>query len=328
LSSLSFGAALSSQYFFQLGFDARIMTVEFLGGTLLGGVNWIYHGYLFPQIERKKGRFLARFVLNGIRIGSAILLSSALAMLLEEMPWIQFGAQLDDNSAFGVINELRAGFFSLIIALIHSLLISTKQRFDAQIELNKLKAEQSTAQFEMLKHQVNPHFLFNALNILKTMVRNGDPNSEEFIIRMSDLYRYILSGHQREKITMDEELEALDNYFFMLRARFGDKLTLSLNLKKRDRPCYVPPFTLQILIENCIKHNIVSAQRPLAVEVFCEKNHIVVRNNLQERKAVGEGNGFGLQNINQRYRLLAGKEIEIIKGEDYFTVRLPIIDTL
>jgi two-component system, LytTR family, sensor kinase len=328
LSSLAIGVALSAQHFLQLGFNARIMTVEFFGGTILGALNWLYHFYLFPQIERKKGRFLAGFAFDGLRIVSAVLLSATLATLLEEIAWIQFGAQLDDNAVFGVINEFRAGFFSLIIALIHSLLISTKQRFDAQIELNNLKAEQTTAQFEMLKHQVNPHFLFNALNILKTMVRNGDPNSEEFIIRMSDLYRYVLSGHQREKITLDEELEALDNYFFMLRARFGDKLTLSLNLKKRDRPCYVPPFTLQILIENCIKHNIVSAQRPLAVEIFCENNHIIVRNNLQKRKAVGESNGFGLQNINQRYRLLAGKEIEIIKSEDYFLVRLPIIDTL
>jgi two-component system, LytTR family, sensor kinase len=329
LSSLALGGVTALQYLFQLGFHVFDLMIEFVGGVVLGGVNWLYLLVISPFVQSKIGRYLHPYLLlTPFRLGLLVLGSIGVANVLEEAPGIEFGALLDDTAAIGIINEVRGGLFSVVVILVYYLLKILKQRFEAQGEVSRLKAEYSIAQFEMLKQQVNPHFLFNSLNILKTMVRSNDPNSEEFIVRMSDLYRYILTGHQLGKVSMSEELEALENYFFMLRARFGDKLTIYVNLKQREKPCYIPPFTLQILVENCIKHNVVSEQRPLIVEISCENDHIIVRNNLQERKHVEESNGIGLQNIRKRYLMLAGKDIDIIKTETHFLVRLPVIDAV
>jgi LytS/YehU family sensor histidine kinase len=182
------------------------------------------------------------------------------------------------------------------------------------------------AQFEALKQQVNPHFLFNSLNILKTMVKINDPKSEEYVVRLSDLYRNLLLSNQKEKASLEEELAVLENYLFMLKARFEDKLQVIQRIPSSANANFIPPLSLQMLVENCIKHNVVSTDKPLLIELFVENDCLVIRNNLQPKRSVEDSNHIGLDNLRQRYRALVGKEIEVEQTDAYFIVRLPFIN--
>jgi LytS/YehU family sensor histidine kinase len=180
------------------------------------------------------------------------------------------------------------------------------------------------AQYELLKQQVNPHFLFNSLNTLKSMVEIEDPHSADFILKLSDFYRFTLESRKMDLISLREELQILDSYTYLLKARFEDGFVLTNEINKVDYNARIPPFSLQLLIENCIKHNVVSLEKPLEIKLYTENNFVVVENPIQLKKGA-LSTGVGLDNINRRFLHLLNKEIEIDKTETTFKVKIPII---
>jgi len=195
-------------------------------------------------------------------------------------------------------------------------------------ELERTMAANLEAQYELLKQQVNPHFLFNSLNTLKYMVESHDSQSAEFIIKLAAFYRYTLDSLKLNILSLREELAIMDSYVFLLKARFEEGLMITQNLDANVKDTFIPPFTLQLLIENCIKHNIVSLEKPLHIRVYREEDYLIVENNLQERKIPEPSTGLGIKNISQRYLHLSDKEIKILKIDDTFTIKLPIIHTI
>lgn len=186
-----------------------------------------------------------------------------------------------------------------------------------------LKREKIESQFEALKSQINPHFLFNSFNTLITIIEENPPMAVEFVEKLSDFYRSILQYREMEVISLQEEVELVQNYAFLLKKRFGD--SLSLTVRYNGEPAYIAPLTLQILVENAVKHNVISKSRPLNIEVFTDAEYITVRNNLQKKITMEPSTGFGLQSIVNRYGLLIDRAIRIEEGEDYFIVSIPII---
>lgn len=193
------------------------------------------------------------------------------------------------------------------------------------IELERAKSENLLAQFELLRQQVNPHFLFNSLNTLKYMVESNDKQAVNFILKLSDIYRFTLESRKMDLIRLSEELKILDSYMYLLKARFEDGIDLSININRTNLSTLIPPFTLQLLIENCIKHNIVSLDHPLHISLYSEDHFIVVENKLQPKKVAEVSTGLGLQNINNRYIQFLQKKIEVIPNDTFFTVKLPVI---
>ncbi|MCB0558551.1 MAG: histidine kinase [Lewinellaceae bacterium] len=186
-----------------------------------------------------------------------------------------------------------------------------------------LKREKIESQFEALKSQINPHFLFNSFNTLITIIEENPEMAVEFVEKLSDFYRSILQYRETEVISLQEEIELVQNYAFLLKKRFGDNL--SLTIANGDEQAFLPPLTLQILVENAVKHNIISKARPLNIEIRAGDGYITVRNNLQKKIAMELSTGFGLQSIVNRYALLADRPIRIEEGEAYFSVSIPII---
>jgi two-component system LytT family sensor kinase len=193
------------------------------------------------------------------------------------------------------------------------------------IELERTKTDNLGAQYELLKQQANPHFLFNSLNTLKYMVESNDVHTVDFILKLSDFYRFTLESRKQDLIRLSEELAILDAYVFLLKARFEEGIDLSIAVDKEYHQSLIPPFTLQLLIENCIKHNVVSLDRPLHIRLYSEKDCLVVENGLQLKRTPEASMGIGLENINQRYIHLLDKKIDIQVSETLFTVKLPII---
>ncbi|WP_420318866.1 sensor histidine kinase [Ekhidna sp.] len=192
----------------------------------------------------------------------------------------------------------------------------------AAIDNERLKTEQVASQYNSLKNQVNPHFLFNSLNVLSTLVYDNQDKAVEFIRKLSQVYRYVLDRKDEEVVPIHEEMEFVRNFSFLQKIRFGDNLQLEIGTNQSDK--YVPPLAIQILVENAIKHNVVSEKDPLTIKIEFEEDVCIIQNNLKEKK-VKDSTGIGLNNIIERYKYLSDKQVEVEKGKDFFIVKLPLL---
>lgn len=206
----------------------------------------------------------------------------------------------------------------------------------------ELKREKLQLQYEALKNQVNPHFLFNSLNTLSSLVYDDPAKADAFIKKLSEIYRYVLEQKDKELVNLDMEIKFLSNYVDLQKIRFGNNLNVNLKLVPMENKKVIP-ISLQMLIENAIKHNIISTGQPLTIDVFCENDsYVVVKNNLQKKTVIHSGNQghedwtqLGLKNIKARYEYLTSKDFLINNPEediiiendtDHFIVKIPLID--
>lgn len=194
----------------------------------------------------------------------------------------------------------------------------------AAIDSERLQKESITAQYNSLKNQVNPHFLFNSLNALTNLVYKDQDTAALFIKQLSEVYRYVLDTHNAEVVSLEEELKFLDSYLFLQRIRFGNSLRVVFNLEGVQTK--VAPLVLQMLVENAIKHNTVAEEQPLCIQLFIEGEYLIVENGLQKKKTLlEESRGLGLVNICRRYDFLSQKKVEVIETSNKFVVKLPVI---
>lgn len=199
-----------------------------------------------------------------------------------------------------------------------------KERDRRREKEEKLKRERIEFQFENLKSQINPHFLFNSFNTLATLVEEDQAVALSYIDHLSDFYRSLLSYKDIDLITIEKELELTENYVFLLKQRHGDRLIVQMNIPESLLQKKIPPLTLQLLIENAVKHNVASEEQPLEVQVYSlENKRICVRNKIQTKKDV-ISTGFGLHNIKARCELLGGKDFQVSQTNGYFQVCVPV----
>jgi two-component system LytT family sensor kinase len=217
-----------------------------------------------------------------------------------------------------------------IIALISSIYesIFLYQQLKKSIqEKEELKRENIQSQLEGLKSQVNPHFLFNSLNTLTYLIPEDSERAVEFVRKLSQTYRYILEIRDKKLVSLREELDFLDAYLFLLKERFGDNLRISIEIDPVHLDRQMISLSLQLLIENAIKHNIISAGKPLFIKLhISEQGHLIIQNNLQKKKQSMPSTGTGLQNIRNRYRFFSDEEVEVITTAQHFIVSLPLLE--
>jgi hypothetical protein len=194
-----------------------------------------------------------------------------------------------------------------------------------QLDNEQLLRENLNAQFEVLKQQIAPHFLFNSLNTLKSLVRRQHPAAEEYVRNLSAVYRYLLQQRTADVATLADELRFLDAYVYLQQMRFGAGFQVRIDVPEAARTTLIPPMALQMLVENALKHNVVSAGQPLCIDITATADHLVVRNNRQPKLTREPSTGLGLENINNRYLHLAGNPIDVQPGEAYFAVSLPLL---
>lgn len=201
---------------------------------------------------------------------------------------------------------------------------------EIRLENERLKTESLQAQYDMLTAQVNPHFFFNSLNSLAALVREHKQDASlKYINKLSDIFRYVLNSGMRGLVTVNEELEFLKAYQYLLEIRFENKLFFKVNIPESYLNNRLPGLSLQPLIENVIKHNVISEQNPLTVHLFItEDEFLAVANPIQERYVISEEkSGIGLLNLNNRYQLLLSKEIIVEKKDHLFCVKLPLVES-
>jgi len=194
------------------------------------------------------------------------------------------------------------------------------------VEAEKLKFESLHSQLHALQNQANPHFLFNSLNVLASLIESNPKTAVSFVQRLADVYRYVLQKTDQHLVELKEELNFINSYVFLQQNRFGNHLQAEIEVPADVHDFYLPPYTLQILFENAIKHNIVSSEKPLTIKLYIDKNNdLVVENNLQPKLSPIHSIGLGLKNIKERYEILSEGKINVIKDEKTFKVVVPLI---
>lgn len=279
----------------------------------------------FPGIQNTRKRIINL----GIYVTAATLAISLLKV--EFISGVDFYNMGETPSDHPVIFEYLYSFgmnmfYALIITGIYESLYFFHQWKKSFSEMEQLRKANLQSQFESLKNQVNPHFLFNSLNTLSSLVEEDKDKAVHFIAELSRVYRYLLQTNEKELTTLNAELEFIQAYYFLLQTRFGNGVKLVVEVLPSFREFLIPPLTLQILVENAVKHNVVSSTRPLIIRIHTDAlGNLMVDNNLQKKAQSVPSSGMGLANITSKYKLLNQSEVIIQTTKENFQVKLPLM---
>ncbi|MFP9100509.1 sensor histidine kinase [Flavobacterium sp. RHBU_24] len=303
--------------------DLYNIAISFLYSFIICFTGWISHVLLF----RKNwiGRFITNTILKALlSITLVTLLLYAYRWLLPEVEGavVQF-TDLDKERAAAMLlfrSILVSSLFYFVAYYLH--ILSEKQK--SSIEIEHLKQAQLEASLSSLKEQLSPHFLFNTLNTLSSLTSEG--TVKEYISELSEVYRYLLQYKENNTATLRQELNFIESYLYIIKTRLEDAIGITVTVEEEYLSAAIPPLTLQLVIENAIKHNVASSSRKLEIAIFNQgHDYLVVQNNYQPKSSVQHATGIGLNNIMQRYGLLFKKEIRIEKTDASFIVKLPLL---
>lgn len=238
---------------------------------------------------------------------------------------------LNGFSFLDFINRERWGYYSFglwvsltIVVIFHTFYLY-KKRQEKKVTESQIVAKTETAKYESLKNQLDPHFLFNSLNVLTSLIEESPRKAERFTTGLSKVYRYVLEQKDKDLIPLEEELKFAKSYMELLKMRFEDGVEYSLPENISNSEFKIVPLSLQLLLENAVKHNMITSNKPLQIRIFEEDGILVVENNNRPKASLGKSTKVGLQNIKQRYALITKKQVEVISDSDKFQVKLPLL---
>jgi LytS/YehU family sensor histidine kinase len=277
----------------------------------------ISHFFNSPGKWNLTNKILIIFISNGVLLSLLIFI----------------GSFRDEGIIYGresnyILMVIRGGAGIAMIYLIQYTLNLNARNQSISLQNQMLKTENIRAQFEILRQQISPHFLFNSLSTLRSMIRSSNKNAENFVIKLSDIYRLLLLTKEKDTVTLKEELEFIEDYSFLLFARYENMLSIDIDVPDNLLNKNIPTFSLQLLLENCVKHNIVSKEKPLHIKIYDSGiNSISVENKLQPKAIHDENSGLGLQNLKKRYDLLGIPEgVQVFSDESVFRVKIKLLD--
>ena len=244
--------------------------------------------------------------------------------------FVVFG-KMDASKFFGA-GMLWTHLFYIILTLgvsvfmhARSFMLNWKQASKTEVTQQRIIAGTANAKFETLKNQIDPHFLFNSLNVLSSLIEENPENAQRFTTSLSKIYRYVLEQKDKELVSVAEELSFAKTYMNLLKMRFENSLFYELPETSVNQEAKVVPLSLQLLLENTVKHNVVSEQKPLHIRIFIEGDYLAVQNDYQKKEVLQSRQGVGLQNIVDRYGIITNRKVLIEQNEQTFTVKIPIL---
>jgi hypothetical protein len=301
---------------------------KYVATFVITAVIWIGNRYImiysrkkYPQFNEVRARIIFQSVLMLL---FTVIFNSSLGRLAEDV--FEDGLVKPSRADILIHSNSAALFCTIMIIAIYESIYFMHQLKHSVEETEHLKRENLNAQLDALRTQVNPHFLFNNLNTLVSLIPEDPKQAVDFVQQLSKLYRHILEVKDEKSILLKDELDVLKAYAFLLKTRFGNNLEVNIDVPQEKLNKKIVPLSLQLLMENAIKHNIVSADKPLHIDVFAQNGSLVVSNNLQIKNQITESTGIGLDNIRNRYRLLSEKPVLVTANDTNFTVSIPLIE--
>ncbi|WP_372746899.1 2TM domain-containing protein [Lutibacter sp.] len=311
---------------FNLTFNelVKVFGIHFMYALVLTVIN-AYFFHFLDKIVTWKERPKQRLIYGAI--GS--ILATMVGLVVLRFVTIVFISAKPVADFFNDPYAVNYYVFSLVITLIVSLIFHAiffyKALNENKVKEQEIVAKTETAKFESLKSQIDPHFLFNSLNVLTSLIGENPKQAEKFTTKLSKVYRYVLEQKSKDLIELDEELAFAKSYMELIKMRFENAVTFEIPEKASNAEFKIIPLSLQLLLENTIKHNVVSEENPLTIKIEEKDGYLLVTNNFNPKSTIEKGTKVGLQNIVDRYHLLTLKKVEITKTAESFTVKLPLL---
>ncbi|MBT8317019.1 MAG: Pr2TM family membrane protein [Lutibacter sp.] len=302
----------------------KVFSIHFMYAFVLTLINAHFYDFLNSKFSWKK-HSKKRLIIGAagsiaLTMIGLVLLRFISIVLINGKPVDNF---LNDKYAFGYYT------FGLVITLIISLVFHSiyfyKALTEDKVKEQQIVAKTETAKYESLKSQIDPHFLFNSLNVLTSLIGENPIQAEKFTTKLSKVYRYVLEQKSKDLVSLDEELHFAKTYMELLKMRFENAVTFEIPEAASNSELKIIPLSLQLLLENSIKHNVVSEENPLKVVIHEEDGFLIVNNNFKPKKILEQGTKVGLKNIIERYNLITLKKVVVEKTLEDFTVKLPLL---
>jgi hypothetical protein len=308
-----------------VGFNQRLLT-HFLFTALYTLTLYGTNALFFMKLD---ALFVDRFSKKRLLVGFAgsVVLSLIVIFLLHLFEEVVYNNQslqefLENEKPENYVVPSIITFF--VTLTIHAIYFY-KAYNENKVKEQKIIAGTANAKFESLKNQIDPHFLFNSLNVLSSLIEENPENAQRFTTSLSKIYRYVLEQKDKELVSVEEELAFAKTYMNLLKMRFENSLFYEMPTTAISAEAKVVPLSLQLLLENTVKHNVVSEQRPLHIRIFVEGDYLSVQNDYQKKEVLQERQGVGLQNIVNRYGIISNRKVLIAQNEQTFTVKIPIL---
>lgn len=310
----------------KLSIDAdflKEMGYYILYGVVLTTVNSIFFDYLNNDIDwGNKKRYRVIFGVLGsivLTIASIFLVRMFIAVVIGKESYASFLA--NESYRFYIV----ALIITMVMTMFFHLIYFYKKSQENKVKEQKIIAGTASAKFESLKNQIDPHFLFNSLNVLSSLIEENPDNAQRFTTSLSKIYRYVLEQKDKELVSVEEELAFAKTYMNLLKMRFENSLFYELPANVSNPEAKVVPLSLQLLLENTVKHNVVSEQRPLHIRILDKGDYLVIQNDYQKKEVLQDRQGVGLQNIINRYGIITSRKVLIEQNEKEFSVSIPIL---
>jgi two-component system LytT family sensor kinase len=321
------GVGIMITFIFGVPDDLGRFVQETFWSTIFSLTQWTGHAYISSLIGRRVS-WLERPWLRAILAVLSMTIYTVVAFVVVSLiiHYFVFGKSPDDLWYWIV----KASRVPMIVAFVIGWGMAARGFYvswkESEIRSRKLEVEMLTYRYEALRNQINPHFLFNSFNVLSDLVYEDQDMAVKFIRQLSDLYRYVLDSRERETVALQEELDFAQGFIFLLETRFEDKLQIEMEVEAKPGEAIVP-MTLQLLLENAVKHNMATRKKPLWIKVHREGDVLHVRNGLQRRNVGDDSKKIGLKNLEQQYGHLSDGKLEVGETETEFWVRIPILKT-
>lgn len=295
----------------------RYIKNVFISFSFLILLAWVDYKFI---VKINNSLYLSRNLLTRIVIeGSILSILAAFLVIVANVPF------QNESSIWEYIISTRYKEALIAAILLNFFTITVIEFFIHAERTRKLQNDITKMHYQQLKSQINPHFLFNSLNVLVSLINKDADKATDYTKKLSIIYRYVLSYDLQETVFIKEELDFIKNYIDILKIRFGDGLSFSYNIKNEDLKRKIPPMTLQVLVENAVKHNAITTSSPLLIRIYSDNNNIIISNNIIPRMRIASSSGIGLKNIKEKYEILSNGTIDIVGNEHEFTVRLPLL---
>ncbi|MBL7723865.1 MAG: histidine kinase [Chitinophagaceae bacterium] len=283
-----------------------------------GGSNWI-HTSIRPLYVSVPASF---FKIASICLASG--LYGACIGILSALTWFRFSKDDFHREPMYLFISLCV-LTVLVFTLVYEIIFLRKEReLDSKL-VDEIDRERTQAELQALTNEMDPHFIFNSLNAMNHLILSNPAQAHSFNNKLAQVYKYFLLNKNKELIPLQDELDFIDNYFFLLQLRYDKKLQLHLALGENYGSVMIPPCALQLLIENAIKHNEFTAENPLTIKIIMNGKHLKISNNIKPKPYSINSTNIGLKNLSLRFKLICHKDIVIENNQDFFTVYVPLI---
>lgn len=296
--------------------------------TLLYSVSlYLANAFLFVFLDKVfiDDRFSVKRILLSFFLSLVLTVSIIFLLRFFEEVVVKAKSTAEFLSGEHPANYLVSVVITIVISLFIHAVYFYRSYQENRVKEQKIIAGTASAKFESLKNQIDPHFLFNSLNVLSSLIEENPESAQKFTSSLSKIYRYVLEQRDKELVSIEEELAFAKTYMNLLKMRFENSIFYELPEKVNNPEAKVVPLSLQLLLENTVKHNVVSEKKPLYIRIFEQNNCLVVQNDLQKKEVLKDRQGVGLHNIINRYAILTERKVSIKQTEKEFTVELPLL---